>query len=293
MTMKVKQVLELDPGLFSRESFRGLLKNGEVGVVAVNFSEYTYSFDSKAIAAVREEAARQNRSVAVLLGMRGLPESEQDYLDLKFGIKSSSDYLLFPITSSAKEISVMRAEIAKITNRKIPIIAGIRNARAAAQLKTILAAADGVMLDPGMVVPSGLPKEPDAVFSEDLLRKATPGEDFYRGKIWFGNHHRGNKKLTTITQTLLHLADSVEARVIAVGKLELVKQFSSLRPGQTVVLASKDIRELNQAAMLWGVEPVFMKGDLTSMLKAKGLVAGSQRFISALEKSSGTIISVP
>lgn len=291
--MKAKFILQSSPATFVREDCESYIKAGQAGAMVVNFSDYTYSFDSKVIHAVREIGDRLDRPVSLILGVRGLPETDKDFLDLEFGIKARIDYVLLPIVRSASEVDELRKEIAKISKEDLPVIARVANARASAQLKQILKAADGVMLDPGeVVIPPGLPKEPDSMIIEDLKRK-TLGDNFYQGRIWLLNH-KGSKRQLTIVQTLLSLAEHVEAKAIVVSDPGLAAQFAWARPSKPdrIIFASNDKAMLNRWAMLWGIEPLVMKGDLKSMLKGRGFLDSGDRFVDATRKAAGVIDAI-
>ncbi|MGE5392959.1 MAG: hypothetical protein ACM3NH_04410 [Candidatus Saccharibacteria bacterium] len=287
--MGSKSILQSSPATFDRERFCDLFKNGQAHGMVVSFSEYTYSFDSKVIHEVRRMTDELDRPVAILLAVRGLPETDKDFLDLQFGIRAGIDFVLLPIVKSAKEISLMKQEIRKF-GKDLPVIAQVDNARASAELTAVMKSADACFLDPrDVVVPADLPKDPDADIVEDVKKK-TADPDLYRGRIWIRNN--SGKRSAAISQTLLHLAGQVDADAIAVGDFEHALALSALRTDKKVIFSSRDRMMLNRASLLWGVTPINPKADLAGILKAKGLVSPGRRYINATQKSAGSIESM-
>lgn len=82
--------------------------------------------------------------------------SSQDRSDIRFAIENDCDFIATSFTRNANDVEVIRSELERLGNHDIRIIAKIENAEGVANIDSILAASDGIMVargDLGVEIP--------------------------------------------------------------------------------------------------------------------------------------------
>lgn len=167
-----------------------------------------------------------------------------DPLDLEFGLRNGIDWV---VVSKPEHV-----KWAKKINRLAPLIWK------------------------GSKIPSDLPVD-------SIMHSQVSDPDASMGNLKIKHYPRPHVK-QRLLETIKHMAQHAGAKAIAVSDLDEAKAFSAMRPAQKIVFMPKDKKHAHQAAIYWGVHPVFHHSDLKNRILRKG-----ERYVDATKEKHATI----
>ncbi|OGE87935.1 MAG: hypothetical protein A3J07_00060 [Candidatus Doudnabacteria bacterium RIFCSPLOWO2_02_FULL_49_13] len=169
-----------------------------------------------------------------------------DPLALELGIKAGADWVVVDTSEQVR--------LAKKFNKSVPLIWK------------------------GRALPKNLPI--DAIMHKDLIdADARVGNSFIKHKV---SPHVKQR----IFDAISHLAHQANAQAVAVSDIQTARAMSAQRPAHKIIFAPKNSDHAPQAAIYWGVHPVFHRRNFHSVLK-KG-----DRYVDATNEKHVTINTV-
>ncbi len=160
---KIQIIATLGPATTTKESIRGLVRNG-MTMARLNFSFGTHEEMDRYITMVREVAKEEGVSVPIIQDLSGPREvtetghqrnaflteviTEKDRQDLLFGVAHDVEYVALSYVATEKDIHMLR-ELMLTMGALAPVIAKIERVEALNALDAIIKSADGVMVARG------------------------------------------------------------------------------------------------------------------------------------------------